>query len=70
MTLLGTSSNTVAVLHRLLFPDVDVVRIDEAFTDIPTDFLESDRTTLKKIFQLGRKSFEKYESELAVYFDI
>ena len=70
MTLLGTSSNTVTVLHGLLFKDVDMLRIDEAFTDIRTDFVESDRAKLEKIFQLGRKSFEKYETDMRNFFRI
>lgn len=68
MTLLGTSSNTVNVLHDLLFGDIRMLRISDTFSDIRTDFLESNRVTLEKIFQLGRKSFEKYESDIRVFF--
>ena len=68
MTLLGTSSNTVNVLHDLLFGDVYMLRISQTFADIRTDFLESNLATLEKIFQLGRKSFEKYESDIRDFF--
>ena len=68
-TLLGTSSNTVTVLQKLLFRDVYMLRIDESFTDIRTDFVESDNTKLRDIFQLGRRSFENHETELRNFFE-
>lgn len=46
-----------------------MLRIDDAFTDIRTDFLESNRPKLESVFQLGRKSFEKYEAEIRVLFE-
>ena len=63
MTLLGTSSTPLRSSMVCCFGDVDMLRINEAFTDVRTDFVESDRAKLEKIFQLGRKSFERYESE-------
>ena len=69
MTLLGTSSNTVTVIQKLLFRDVHMLRIDESFTDIRTDFLESSDAKLKKIFQLGRRSFENHEAEIRRLFE-
>ena len=70
MTLLGTSSNTVDVLRDLLFRDVYMLRINEAFTDIQTDFVESNVARLKKVFQLGRRSFEEYEADLRNFFSM
>lgn len=68
MTLLGAGSNAVAVLHGLLFRDMDMIRINEAFTSIQTDFVDADRARLDKVFQLGRKSFEKYEPDIHRFF--
>ena len=68
MTLLKTSSNTVEMLRGLLFKDIETLRIDESFTDrlYRTDFVESDIEQLERIFQLGRKSFERYEREIEI----
>ena len=46
-----------------------MLRIDDSFTDIRTDFLESSGPKLEKIFQLGRKSFEKYEADIRALFE-
>ena len=70
MTLLGTSSNTVTILQRLLFRDVHAIRINETFSQeaYRTDFVESNVDKLEEIFQLGRRSFEKNETELERFF--
>ena len=70
MTLLGTSSNTVTVLQRLLFGDIYTLRINDTFGDSAyrTDFVESSVTKLETIFQLGRKSFEKHEADVREFF--
>lgn len=72
MTLLKTSSNTVETLRGLLFKDICTLRIDEAFTDrlYRTDFVEARTEQLKRIFQLGRKSFEGREHELRQFFEM
>ena len=64
LKLLKTSSNTVETLRQLLFGDIRTIRIDDTSTDFKTDFIESRPAKLETIFQLGRKSFEKAESEL------
>ena len=53
------NTNTVEQIRLLLFPDITVVRIDDAFTDeqYSTNFLESDLKKLEKMKQLGRESF-------------
>ena len=65
-TLLQTSSNTVETLRELLFPNVRALRINQAWPEdrYRTDFLERDRNKLDAIYQLGRKSFEDYETEI------
>lgn len=72
MTLLKTSSNTVETLRELLFNDINTFRIDESFADslYKTDFLEERPKQLGKIFQLGRKSFEKKEHDLRKFFEL
>lgn len=70
-TLLATSSNTVETLRGLLFNDIQTLRVDDAFTQsaYKTDFIESRRSMLEDIFQLGRRSFEKREPDLRDFFD-
>ena len=68
LKLLKTSSNTVETLRQLLFADIMTVRIDDANNDYKTDFIESNRSKLEAIFQLGRKSFEAAEPEVRKLF--
>lgn len=72
MTLLKTSSNTVETLRGLLFKDINTLRIDDAYTDAlyRTDFMEARPKQLKRIFQLGRKSFEGRERDLRTFFEL
>ncbi|NNE34240.1 MAG: hypothetical protein HKN13_03325 [Rhodothermales bacterium] len=72
MTLLKTGSNTVEELRGLIFGDVQTIRIDDVFADeaYRTDFVEANPAKLKKIFQLGRKSFEGREQELRKFFEV
>ena len=72
MTLAKASSNTVETIRSLLFKDIATLRIDEAFTDdlYRSDFIEARPKQLKRIFQLGRKSFGKRELELRRFFEI
>lgn len=72
MTLLKTSSNTIDTLRGLLFKDINTLRIDDAYTDTlyRTDFIEARPRQLKRIFQLGRKSFEGKERELKEFFEL
>ena len=72
MTLLKTSSNTVETLRGLLFKDINTLRIDDSYTDAlyRTDFMEARPKQLKRIFQLGRKSFEGRERDLRTFFEL
>ena len=72
LTLLQTSSNTVEILRKLLFPHITTLRISEAWPDkqYRTDFMESDRRKLRTIYQLGRKSFENHETDIRSLFNI
>ena len=70
MTLARASSNTIEILRTLLFPDIQTLRIDDAFTKdrYRTDFLEDRHELLKEIFQLGRESFRETEPEIKEFF--
>jgi hypothetical protein len=60
----ATNTNTIETLRLILFPDVNCVRINDAFTDpqYATDLLENDPEKLSKLQMLGRDSFAKQET--------
>ena len=68
---LSGNTNTIDQLTRVLFPDVKVVRVNDSFTDnqYSTNFLESDKKKLRKIMDLGRQSFGKYEADVKSLFN-
>jgi predicted acylesterase/phospholipase RssA len=63
---LEANTNTIEQLRLILFPDVECVRINDAFSqeEYATDMLESNIDKLKKLNTLGRESFSKCESQL------
>ena len=70
MTLLEASSNTIDTFRSLLFDDIRTLRISESFANLAyrTDFIESDAKKLKRVYQLGRRSFAKNEAALTRFF--
>lgn len=70
MTLLEASSNTIDTFRSLLFGDIQTLRISESFAELAyrTDFIESDVTKLRRIYQLGRESFARNEAALTRFF--
>jgi uncharacterized protein len=64
---LESSSNTVDILRKLMFQDVETVRINGIFRDtaLATDLLESDPKMLRKLFALGRESYATQEHATA-----
>lgn len=64
---LAASNNTIDILRKIIFPDVDVVRISE-FTNDPkykTNLLESKQKKLETIRNFGRiKSYNSYRMEI------
>ena len=60
---LAGNTNTIEQLRQVLFPNVQVIRVNDSFTDnqYSTNFLESDIKKLHKIMDLGRESFGRYE---------
>lgn len=69
---MSANTNTIEQLRQVLFPDVQTVRVNDAFTDgqYSTNFLESDVIKLKKLIDLGRESFGKYEEDVKELFNV
>ncbi len=63
---LTANSNSNAILSRLLFPNLDMLRISDSFPEPRhgTNMLESDFKKLKKMLQLGRSSYARYEKQI------
>jgi len=53
-------------LRAILFSDIKSIRISDTFTkkEMATDLMEHDLSKLNLLYQLGRESFGKHESEL------
>ncbi|TBE06173.1 patatin [Rhizobium ruizarguesonis] len=60
------NAQSMEQLRRILFPDVDTVRVSEAFTEpsMETDLLEYDLSKLDLIHTRGRESFGKQETAI------
>lgn len=60
----NTNSNTI--IAKLLFPNLDMLRISDSFPEPKhgTNMLESDIIKLNKMIQLGRTSYAKHEKEI------
>ena len=60
----NTNSNTT--VSKLLFPNLDILRISESFPEPKhgTNMFEYDPKKLKKMIQLGRGSYAKHEKEI------
>ena len=64
--ILNASSNTTEVLANLLFPNLKMVRINETFNEpqFETNMIEKDVKKLEKKFQLGVRSYAKFEKDI------
>lgn len=62
----SANTNTNVQTFRLLFPHLNYVRISETFAEpqYGTNMLEKDTKKLKKMFELGRTSFAKFEKDI------
>ena len=69
--MLEANTNTIEQLRQVLFPNVQVIRVNDSFTDIQysTNLLESDSDKLSKLRDLGRESFGKYEDDVKTLFN-
>jgi predicted acylesterase/phospholipase RssA len=63
---LGTNTNSMDQLRRILFGHVPTIRISDTFAEphMATDLLEHDLNKLNRLVQKGRHSFEKHEGQL------
>ena len=68
----SANTNTIEQLRQVLFPSVQVVRVNDAFTDnqYSTNFLESDKEKLAKLMDLGRESFGRHEADVKTLFSL
>ena len=60
------NAESMEQLRRILFPDIETVRVSEAFTEpsMETDLLEYDLSKLDLIHTRGRDSFGKQETAI------
>ena len=70
--MLNANTNTFEQLRQVLFPSVQVIRVNDSFTDIrySTTFLESDPNKLEELMDLGRESFGKHEKGVKTLFNL
>lgn len=63
---LECNTNTIEIIRSILFKHIKCVRVNETFAEreYATDLLENDKDKLKKLFQLGRKSYGKFENDI------
>ena len=63
---LNSSTNSNSTISKLLFPNLDLLRISDSFPEPKhgTNMFEYDLEKLKKMIQLGRSSYSKYEKEI------
>lgn len=63
---LNASTNSNSLVSKLLFPNLDMLRISESFPEPKhgTNMFEYDIKKLNKMIQLGRSSYAKHEKEI------
>jgi patatin-like phospholipase/acyl hydrolase len=68
--ILKSNVNTTEILSRNLFPDLNLIRINDSFNqpEYGTNMVEYNINKLKNMQKLGRESFAKYEDSLKVMF--
>lgn len=64
---LNASTNSNTIISKLLFPNLDMVRVSESFPEPKhgTNMFEYDLKKLNRMIQLGRSSYAKHENEIA-----
>ena len=64
--ILNASSNTTEVLTNLLYPNLQMVRINDTFNEpeYGTNMIEKDIYKLQKMYQLGINSYAKHEKQI------
>ena len=68
---LNSSTNTNTILTKLLYPDIKMVRISDTFSEpeYGTNMIEKDENKLKKLNELGRRSYAKFEQDIINLFN-
>ena len=68
--LLTANTQTNDVVSRLLFPNLNMVRVNETFNqpEYGTNMIEMDEEKLMKLKHLGRNSFAKFEKDIELLF--
>ena len=68
--ILLSSTNTNVILSKLLYKDIDIIRINDTFNEpeYGTNMTEKDLIKLEKLYQLGRNSYASKEKELNIMF--
>lgn len=63
---LNANTNSNTLVSKLLFPNLDMLRISESFPEPKhgTNMFEYDIKKLNKMIQLGRSSYAKHEKEI------
>jgi patatin-like phospholipase/acyl hydrolase len=63
---LNANTNSNTLVAKLLFPNLDMLRISESFPEPKhgTNMFEYDQKKLNKMIQLGRSSYAKHEKEI------
>lgn len=69
--ILLSSTNTNVILSKLLYKDIDIIRINDTFNEpeYGTNMTEKDLIKLEKLYQLGRNSYANKEKELNKMFE-
>lgn len=62
-----SSTNTNYLLQRLIYPDLETLRINDSYMDIATNMTEKEIKVLKSILQKGQLSYRDNESKLKVF---
>lgn len=64
--ILNANTNTNILVAKLLFPNLKMVRVCDEYTEpeYETNMIETDENKLKKLNQLGRGSYAKYEKDI------
>ena len=62
--LLQTSTNVMEWLNKVLFANIEAVRINETYTHQMTSFLEADVKRLEEMFALGRQAAQEVDEKL------
>ncbi len=64
--IISSSTNTNDILTKLLYSDVEILRINNTYNEpeYGTNMVEQDKSKLEKLYQLGRSSYAQFEKEL------